>query len=96
LLNDNGSKQLHYRPRQETQATRESGSGLYKGNEMKISKKILDNLIGQEIVKVCYEDEDNVPVIYLKNGTALVILKDPEGNGPGFVSIDGEFIQDGF
>ena len=63
---------------------------------MKISKKIRDNLIGQEIVKVCYEDEDNVPVIYLKNGTALVILRDPEGNGPGFVSIDGENIQDGF
>jgi len=63
---------------------------------MKISKNIRDALIGQEIVKVCYEDEDNTPVIYLKNGTALVILQDPEGNGPGFVQVDGENIQDGF
>ena len=62
----------------------------------KISKKILDHLIGQEIVKVCYEDEDNVPVIYLKNGTALVILQDPEGNGPGFVSVDSPYIHEGF
>lgn len=63
---------------------------------MKISKNIRDALVGQEIVKVCYEDEDNVPVIYLKNGTALVILQDPEGNGPWFVQVDGENLQEGF
>ena len=62
---------------------------------MKISKKIINRLVGQKIVKVCYEDEDNVPVIYLDNGTALVILADPEGNGPGFVQIDGGEFQEG-
>ncbi len=63
---------------------------------MKISKKIRDSIVGQEIVKVCYEDHDDIPVIYLKNGVSLTIFNDSEANGPGFVQVDGDDMQAGF
>jgi hypothetical protein len=63
---------------------------------MKISKKVRESIVGQEIVKVCYEDSDDIPVIYLKNGVSLAIFSDPEANGPGFVQVDGDDMQAGF
>jgi hypothetical protein len=53
-------------------------------------KDIANSLIGVKIKSIEYIEEDQFPCIILENGIQLVISCDPEGNGPGFVSIENE------
>ncbi len=54
--------------------------------------KLLKQLIGKKIVNIEYIDinhgpSNKAPMITLEGGIELIIMRDPEGNGPGFVSV---------
>jgi hypothetical protein len=55
-----------------------------------MNSKLLSKIIGQKIVNIEYVDmgNGNAPMITLENGIELMALQDPEGNGPGFITVD--------
>jgi hypothetical protein len=57
--------------------------------------KLLKQLIGKKIVNIEYIDiahgnSNQAPMITLEGGIELIALCDPEGNGPGFITVSSD------
>ena len=61
---------------------------------MPLTKTEIDHykrLVDKTIVRLCVcEDEElgTIPGFILDDGTQVLILRDPEGNGPGYLEIE--------
>lgn len=57
--------------------------------------KIFKQLIGKKIVNIEYVDigdgaTNQAPMITLEGGIELIAMCDPEGNGPGFITVSSD------
>lgn len=57
-------------------------------------RALADGLVGRKVLAILFDHEDRAPYIVLDDGRALVVMSDPEGNGPGALHVyakPGEF-----
>lgn len=56
----------------------------------KVEKDHYSRLAGRRITRIVESDDDeHIPGFELDDGKTVWILRDPEGNGPGFLEIEG-------